>query len=129
MLDTTNGEIVNTTLLHEGDGVRELYSKLPRPVRVGIEATGSMHWFLNLTGELRIDGLNCAKLPFEIAEGLIRRHYSDANIEAILGGNFRRVLRESEPASSATTVRTANPLSRRGTSPGKSGWIYFFALL
>ncbi len=35
-----------------------------------------------------------SKRPFDIAEGLLRRHYSDANIEAILGGNFRRVLRE-----------------------------------
>ena len=55
MLDTTTGEVANITLLHEGDGVREFYSKLPHPVRVGIEATGSMQWFLNLTGELRIE--------------------------------------------------------------------------
>jgi microsomal dipeptidase-like Zn-dependent dipeptidase len=39
-------------------------------------------------------GLNYAKRLFDIAEGLIRRRYSDANIEAILGDNFRRVLRE-----------------------------------
>jgi membrane dipeptidase len=44
--------------------------------------------------KLDIDGFNFAKRPFDIAEGLLRRHYSDANIEAILGGNFRRVLRE-----------------------------------
>ena len=31
-------------LKHEGDNVREFYSSLPRPVRVGIEATGSMQW-------------------------------------------------------------------------------------
>ncbi len=42
MLDTETGEIVNLALTHEGDNVREFYSKLPRPVRVGIEATGSM---------------------------------------------------------------------------------------
>ena len=42
------------TLLHEGNNVREFYSKLPRPVRVGIEATGSMQWFLNLMAELGI---------------------------------------------------------------------------
>jgi transposase len=36
--------------------VREFYSRLPRPVRVGIEATGSMHWFLNLMEEL---GIKC----------------------------------------------------------------------
>jgi membrane dipeptidase len=41
-----------------------------------------------------IDGYTFAKRPFDLAEGLFRRNYSDANIEAILGGNFRRVLKE-----------------------------------
>jgi membrane dipeptidase len=44
--------------------------------------------------KLDIDGLNFAKRPFDIAEALIRRKYSDPNIEGILGGNFRRVLKE-----------------------------------
>ena len=44
--------------------------------------------------KLDVDGLNFSKRPFDIAEGLIRRKYSDSNIEAILGGNFRRVLKE-----------------------------------
>jgi hypothetical protein len=55
MLETTTGEVVNLTLMHEGDEVRELYSQLPRPVLVGIEATGSMQWFLNLMEELGIE--------------------------------------------------------------------------
>ena len=54
MLDTTSGEVVEVTLQHEGDNVREFYSSLPCPVRVGIEATGSMPWFLNLLEELGI---------------------------------------------------------------------------
>jgi transposase len=54
MLDTTTGEMVNLTLRHEGNEVREFYSQLPRPVLVGIEATGSMQWFLNLMDELGI---------------------------------------------------------------------------
>lgn len=45
MLDTTTGEVVNLTLMHEGNHVREFYSILPKPVLVGIEATGSMQWF------------------------------------------------------------------------------------
>jgi hypothetical protein len=45
MLDTETGEVVNLTLMHEGNEVPEFYSRLPRPVLVGIEATGSMHWF------------------------------------------------------------------------------------
>jgi len=55
MLDTTTGEVVEKTLLHEGNSVREFYSKLSGPVRVGIEATGSMQWFVNLMEELEID--------------------------------------------------------------------------
>src|SRR5207253_7780438 len=49
------GEVVAKTVQHEGENVREFYAALPGPVRVGIEATGSMHWFLNLMEELRID--------------------------------------------------------------------------
>lgn len=55
MLDTTTGEVTNLTLLHEGDQVREFYSQLPRPVLVGIEASGSMPWFLNVLEELGIE--------------------------------------------------------------------------
>src|SRR5246127_3639666 len=57
MLDTTTGEVVEVTLQHEGDNVREFYSSLPGPVRVGIEATGSMQWFLELMEELGIECL------------------------------------------------------------------------
>jgi len=55
MLDTATGEVVSLTLMHEGNNVREFYSKLPRAIRVGFEATGSMQWFLNLMEELGIE--------------------------------------------------------------------------
>jgi transposase len=55
MLDTTTGEVANVNLMHEGNQVREFYSRLPRPVLVGIEAGGSMPWFLNLMEELGIE--------------------------------------------------------------------------
>jgi hypothetical protein len=57
MLDTATGEVVKATLKHEGSMVREFYANLPRPVRVGIEATGSMQWFVNLMEELGIECL------------------------------------------------------------------------
>jgi membrane dipeptidase len=44
--------------------------------------------------KIDIDGYSFAKRPFDLADGLIRRKYSDAHIEAILGGNFRRALKE-----------------------------------
>jgi membrane dipeptidase len=62
--------------------------EIKRDYRSGGKANASVR------EKLDIDGLNFAKRPFDIAEGLLRRKYSDANIEAILGGNFRRVLKE-----------------------------------
>lgn len=41
---------------------------------------------------LTIEGLSHPKRMFDVAEGLIRRRYSDADISAILGGNAARVL-------------------------------------
>ena len=54
MFDTESKEVLETMLLHEGDAVRQFYSALPRPVLVGIEATGAMLWFLQLVEELGI---------------------------------------------------------------------------
>ena len=56
MLDTETGEVVNRTLMHEGNEVREFYSQLPGPVLVGIEAIGPMRWFLDLLQAL---GIKC----------------------------------------------------------------------
>ena len=56
MLDTDTGELVEKTLEHDGQQVREFYSALLRErVLVGIEATGSMHRFLKLMEELGIE--------------------------------------------------------------------------
>jgi membrane dipeptidase len=41
--------------------------------------------------KIDIEGLNHPKRMFDLTEGLHPRKYSDANIEGILGGNFRRV--------------------------------------
>lgn len=39
-----------------------------------------------------IEGINHPRRMFDLTEGLIRRKYSDKEIEGILGGNFKRVL-------------------------------------
>ena len=39
MLDAETGEVEEHVLGHEGEEVREFYSGLPGPVRVGIEAS------------------------------------------------------------------------------------------
>jgi membrane dipeptidase len=42
--------------------------------------------------KIDVEGLNHPKRMFDLTEGLIRRKYSDSDIEGILGGNFERVL-------------------------------------
>jgi transposase len=55
MLDDQTGELVEKQLSHAGEEVREFYAGLPKPVLVGLEATGSLHWFLRLLEELGIE--------------------------------------------------------------------------
>jgi transposase len=74
VLDTNTGEVVNMTLKHEGNNVREFYSTLPRPVRVGIEATGSMQWFVNLMEELGIECLVGHPAEIRAAEPRKQKH-------------------------------------------------------
>jgi len=42
----------------------------------------------------RVEGMEPARRVFELTDGLLRRGYSPAAVEGILGGNFRRALAE-----------------------------------
>ena len=74
MLDTQTGEVVNRTLMHEGNEVRDFYSELPRPVLVGIEAIGPMQWFLDLLAELGIECLVGDAAKIRAAEPRKQKH-------------------------------------------------------
>lgn len=50
-----------------------------------------------------IEGLDHPQRMFDLTEGLVRRGYTDAHIEGILGGNFMRVLGEIWAGEPATT--------------------------
>lgn len=75
LLDRETGELVERTLDHEPDQVREFYSKLGASVVVGIEATGAMQWFLELMDEL---GIECrVGHPAKIRAGETRKQKHD----------------------------------------------------
>src|SRR5712691_4743473 len=82
MLDPETGELVEKTLKHEGETVREFYSALPHPVLVGIEATGSMYWFLELLEELGIE--RQVGHPTEIRAAEPRKQKHDRRDAALL---------------------------------------------
>jgi transposase len=52
MLDTETGVLTEKTLVHEGPRVRAFYETLPRPARVGVEASGQSQWFERLLEEM-----------------------------------------------------------------------------
>ncbi|MGH9671420.1 MAG: dipeptidase [Terriglobales bacterium] len=70
------------------DGYDKLPPVLRRRMLVGYKNSPAFR------GGGEIEGLNHPKRMFDLTEGLIRRGYSDAQIELILGGNFRRALAE-----------------------------------
>ena len=66
------------------------YDALPEPVRKRLHAGYKASYGFRDKDD--IEGLDHPKRTYDLTEGLIRRGYSDANIEMILGGNFQRVL-------------------------------------
>jgi hypothetical protein len=84
MVDTETGEMTEKVLKHEGDAVRIFYASLEGEVMVGIEATGSMQWFLELLEEL---GIGCrVGHPAEIRAAETRQQKHDRrDAEVILG--------------------------------------------
>jgi transposase len=81
-LDRDTGEMVEKTLTHESGAVRAFYASIPPPVVVGIEATGSMGWFLRLMEELAIE---CrVGHPTAIRKAETRRQKHDRRDAALL---------------------------------------------
>jgi transposase len=75
MLNTETGEVIERTLKHDNEELRKFYDAVPRPVRVGIEATGSMYWFLQLMEE---QGIEClVGHPTEIRKAETRKQKHD----------------------------------------------------
>jgi len=63
---------------------KELYDQL----KAGYKSSYSFR------DKIDIEGLDHPRKMYDVAEALVRRRYSDDNIRAVLGGNFRRALGE-----------------------------------
>src|SRR5262249_25947578 len=74
MLDTATGGGEKANLKHEGNIVREFYFSLPQPAGGGIEATGSMQWFVKLMEELGVECLVGHPAEIRAAEPRKQKH-------------------------------------------------------
>jgi len=66
------------------------YDALPEPIRKKLHASYKASYGFRDKDD--IEGLDHPQRSYDLAEGLIRRGYSDQDIEGILGSNFKRVL-------------------------------------
>jgi membrane dipeptidase len=82
-----------TSIEHVGIGTDsdlDGYDDLP-PEKKLREAYKSSYAFRE---KIDIEGFDHPRKVFDLTEALIRRGYSDSNIESILGGNFKRLLQQ-----------------------------------
>lgn len=70
------------------DGYDDMPAELNKQLRAGYKGS------YGFREKIDIEGIDHPKRMYDLTEGLIRRKYTDAQIEGILGGNFRRVLSE-----------------------------------
>jgi len=66
------------------------YDALPAPMRKKLHAGYKASYGFRAKDD--IEGFDHPQRTYDLAEGLIRRGYSDKDIEGVLGGNFKRVL-------------------------------------
>jgi transposase len=94
MLDDTTGEVVERRLDHLNGEAEAFYRSLPRPVRVGIEATGPIRWFQQLLAELGHE--LWVGHAAEIRARAVRQQKTDARdarhlLELLLSSRFPRI--------------------------------------
>jgi membrane dipeptidase len=68
------------------DGYDDMPAEENRRLRAGYKGS------YGFRDKIDIEGVDHPKRIFDLTEGLIRRKYSDSDIELALGGNFKRVL-------------------------------------
>src|SRR5712692_4818054 len=94
MMETETGELVERRLEHENGEARALYARLPKPVRVGIEATGYGQWFERMLAEQGHElWIGDAA---EIRTGMVRKQKTDVRdaahlLRLLLENRFPRI--------------------------------------
>jgi membrane dipeptidase len=68
------------------DGYDDMPAEANKQLRAGYKGS------YGFREKIDIEGIDHPKRMFDLTDGLIRRKYTDAQIEGILGGNFQRVL-------------------------------------
>jgi len=84
-------ELIGPQHLGVGSDI-DLYGYDAMPPELNKRLRASYKGSYGFRERIDIEGINHPQRMFDLTEGLIRRKYSDKDIEGILGGNFKRAL-------------------------------------
>ncbi len=87
-------ELIGPQHLGVGSDI-DLYGYDAMPPELNKRLRASYKGSYGFRERIDIEGLNHPQRMFDLTEGLIRRKYSDKDIEGILGGNFKRALAQT----------------------------------
>src|SRR3989442_8850926 len=120
LVETDTGEMVTRRLEHENGEARAFYTTLPKPSRIGIEATGYTQWFERLAAELGHE--LWVGDPAEIRARAVRRQKTDTRdaehlLDLLLTKRFPRVwVPTPEERDARQLLKHRNKLVRMQTS-------------
>src|SRR2546425_1079996 len=120
LVDTGTGEMVTRRLEHENGEARAFYTTLPKPSRIGIEATGYTQWFERLAAELGHE--LWVGDPAEIRARAVRRQKTDTRdaehlLDLLISNRFPRIwVPTPEERDARQLLKHRNKLVRMQTS-------------
>jgi transposase len=120
LVETDTGEMVTRRLEHENGEARAFYTRLPKPSRIGIEATGYTQWFERLVAELGHE--LWVGDPATIRARAVRRQKTDTRdaehlLDLLLTKRFPRLwVPTPEERDVRQLLKHRNKLVRRQTS-------------
>jgi transposase len=120
LVDTGTGEMVTRRLEHEKGEARAFYTTLPKPSRIGIEATGYTQWFERLVAELGHE--LWVGDPAEIRARAVRRQKTDTRdaehlLDLLISNRFPRIwVPTPEERDARQLLKHRNKLVRMQTS-------------
>jgi len=116
------GVIVERTLKHEGEAVRAFYGSIPPPVVVGIEATGSMGWFLRSMQELAVECRGASRSDSKTEARRQKHFWRTVTIRTtrdplVIARSVREQVRMVDPIQAVTQITNAEQVLAARVGP------------
>ena len=121
-LDTETGETAEHKLVHANGDAKQFYQQLPVPVLIGMEATGTSQWFIELVQDLGHEiWIGDAA---QIRASYVRKQKTDKRdaahiLKLVLEGRFSEVVDARPRAARSAATGAASAQAGGDSQPGE----------